>query len=187
MKGMVFTLLGELVEERFGIEMWDELIDLTQPESDGAYVSTDTYPDQELLAYVAAMSEKLDVPANDLVFAFGEYMLGKFESIHPEFFEGHDLKSFLKSVHDVIHVEVKKLHPDAVLPTFDYEDPSPDALTMLYRSPRQLCALAEGLIAGAAKHFDTPLNSTHDVCMHRGADHCRIELVFAASQLARSA
>ncbi len=187
MKGMVFTLLGELVEERFGIEVWDELIDLTEPESDGAYVSTDTYPDEELLAYVTAMSKKFNVPANDLVFAFGEYMLGRFENIHPEFFRGHDLKSFLKSVHGLIHVEVKKLHPDAVLPSFDYEDPADDSLVMLYRSPRRICPLAEGLISGAAKHFDVTVNSTHNVCMHHGDDHCRLELVFVANQLARSA
>ena len=187
MKGMVFVLFSEMIEERFGFELWDELITSTKPDSDGAYVATDIYPDQELLAYVATMSEKFGVPGNELVYAFGEYMLGRFASIHPQFFEDHELKSFLKSVHDVIHVEVKKLHPDAVLPHFDYEDTGPGTLVMLYRSPRQLCALAEGLIAGAANHFGVGVTSVHDTCMHHGADHCRIELQFAAAPLAKSA
>ncbi len=178
MKGMVFTMLGEMVEEKFGIDTWDELIDLTQPASDGVYVASALYPDEELLAYVQAMSSKLDTPANDLVFAFGEYMLGRFSGIHPEFFDNHSLKSFLKSVHDVIHVEVKKLHPDALLPKFDYIDEAPNRLVMLYRSPRELCALAEGLIDGASKHFDTNYDLQHPVCMHKGADHCRLELEF---------
>lgn len=179
MKGMVFTMLGEMVEEKFGYEVWDDLIEVTKPESDGVYVATDLYPDSELLAYVAAMSEKLGVPANDLVFAFGEYLLSRFLEIHPEFFAGHDLKSFLKSVHDVIHVEVKKIHPDAVLPHFDYEDSGDNTLVMLYRSPRGLCSLAEGLIYGSAAHYGVTVSHLHDTCMHRDSDHCRLELTFA--------
>ena len=187
MKGMVFTMLSELVEERFGIEAWDDLIDATAPASDGVYVATDSYPDRELLNYVAAMSDKLGVPANDLVFAFGEFMLGRFAQIHPEFFDGHDAKSFLKTVHDVIHVEVKKLHPDAVLPNFDYEDVAPDRLVMRYRSPRRLCALAEGLIAGTARHFGARIDAKHEVCMHDGADHCLLNLDFAEARVERPA
>ena len=56
MKGMVFSMLGEMVEDRFGYDMWDDLIEMTQPASDGVYVSTELYPDEELTAYVAAMS-----------------------------------------------------------------------------------------------------------------------------------
>ncbi len=180
MKGMVFTMLSEMVEQNFGLEVWDELIDLTDPASEGIYVATDLYPDEELMAYVGAMSEKLGVPANELVFGFGSYLLGRFNKIHPEFFSDHTAKSFLKSVHDVIHVEVKKLHPDAVLPHFDYEDEAENTLTMLYRSPRGLCALAEGLISGTADYYGTTVKSEHPVCMHTGSDHCRIELSFSA-------
>lgn len=184
MKGMVFTMLGEMVEERFGIDTWDDLIDITDPASGGAYVATDVYPDEELLAYVTAMSERFDIPAKDLVFAFGEYLLARFVGIHPEFFDGHIAKSFLKSVHDVIHVEVRKLHPDVVLPHFDYEDDVDNELVMLYRSPRKLCALAEGLISGAAKHFDERIDCVHDICMHTGSECCRLELKFSANELA---
>lgn len=187
MKGMVFTMLGEMIEEKFGLETWDDLIDETDPESDGIYVSTDIYPDQELLAYVAALSKRLDTPANDLVFAFGEHLLGRFAEIHPEFFENLSIKEFLKSVHDVIHVEVKKLHPDAVLPHFDYEDSGGNELVMLYRSPRGLCALAEGLIEGAAKHYGEAVLLAHPICMHHGSDHCRLQLEFEAAKVVRNA
>ena len=186
MKGMVFTMLGEMVEERFGIDTWDDLIEITEPASAGAYVATDVYPDEELLAYVAAMSDRFNVPARDLVYAFGEYLLERFVGVHPEFFEGQTAKSFLMSVHDVIHVEVRKLHPDVVLPEFDYEDDVDDALVMLYRSPRKLCALAEGLIAGAGKHFGESIECAHSACMHNGSDHCRLELSFSANELAKT-
>jgi len=187
MKGMVFTMLGELVEERYGLKVWDELIELTQPESEGIYISSDVYPDQELHKYVSTLSLKLKVPERDLVFAFGEYLLSRFYAMHPELFIDHTLRSFLNSVHNVIHVEVKKLHPDVMLPEFNYEGKAENKLVMLYKSPRKLCALAEGLIAGAAKHFGEKHLCEHSVCMHQGADHCRFELTFETRAIAKNA
>ena len=187
MKGIVYTLLSELVEEQFGLETWDDLIDETNPESEGIYVATDTYPDSELVNYVRVLSTRLDAPAEKIIFAFGEFCLGKFHQMHPEFFDGHDFKSFLKSVHGVIHVEVKKLHPEAILPEFTYEEPAENQLVMKYKSPRKLCPLAEGLITGAANHYGSEVTIAHTQCMHKGDDHCRLELDIEAKDVARSA
>ncbi len=178
MKGIVFTILCEMVEEQFGYDVWDQLIETTAPASEGVYVSTGAYPDSELLNYIAAMSESTGLDAQVLVRGFGNYMLGKFAAMHPEFFANHDARSFLKSVHDVIHVEVRKLHPDAVLPDFTYQDAPAGGLTMIYRSPRKLCALAVGLIEGTAAHYDTTIEIAHPVCLHTGGTYCRLELDF---------
>lgn len=180
MKGIVFQILNELVEEKYGFEAWEKLLEATKPASEGIYTATELYPDGELLAYVGAISEMLDVPAPQVVHAFGEFMIGKLHQVHPEFFENHTHKSFLQSVHDVIHVEVKKLHPDAVLPDFTYEDPGENELIMRYHSPRKLCALAEGLIEGAGKLFNSQVRIEHPVCMLRGADHCLLHLHFSS-------
>lgn len=179
MKGIVFNMLNDLVEEKFGMDTWDDLIDATAPASRGIYTSVELYPDEELLAYVGAISAHTGAAPADVVRMFGDYMLGRFAEIHPEFFEGHTIKSFLQSVHDVIHVEVEKLHPDVVLPNFTYEDPADDALVMHYHSPRELCHLAEGLIQGCGRHFDVHVALEHDVCMHDGADHCVLALRFS--------
>ena len=178
MKGIVFNLLNDLVEEQFGMDLWDELIEETRPASRGSYTSVEIYPDEELLAYVGAISRHTGASVDDVVRRFGKYMLGRFAGIHPEFFAGHSIKSFLKSVHDVIHVEVRKLHPDVVLPSFTYEDPADDRLVMHYHSPRLLCRLAEGLIDGVSEHFGVGVTLDHSVCMHQGADHCELGLSF---------
>jgi len=179
MKGVVFNLLSDMVEEKFGLEVWDALLQDTQ--QDGIYVSTESYPDENLFALVAAASEKSGMPANDLVKAFGEYMFPNFHQQNPGFFTpGMGLKEFLLSVDRVIHVEVRKLHPDAGLPQFEYIDEHDQELTMLYNSPRKLCMLAEGLIAGAATHFETEYTLSHNECMHDGADACRLHLKIAA-------
>ena len=72
---------------------------------------------------------------------------------------------------------------DADLPHMSYEDPAPDQLVILYRSKRKLCRAAEGLIDGVSEHFKTPFKLEHTKCMHRGDDHCRLELTFGEPQV----
>jgi len=178
MKGIVFNVFSDLVTESFGWEVWDQLIEKTQPESDAVYTSAQVYPDEELVAYVTELSKITGAAAPDLIRAFGKYMMHKFKGMHPEFLDGHTAKSFLASVHDVIHVEVKKLHPDTLLPTFEYEDNSADELTMIYSSERKLCHLAEGLVEGVGEVFEETISCKQTECMHEGATKCRLELHF---------
>ncbi len=177
MKGIVFNLLGDMVEEQFGLEAWDAILD--KAGSDGIFVATETYSDEALLALVAAGSEISGIAVPDLVRAFGRYMIPRFRESYGIFFEGHqDLKAFLLTVDSVIHVEVRKLYPEAGLPEFSYQNESDDQMTMTYRSPRKLCDLAIGLIEGAAAHFEEKCTINHDVCMHKGADRCELHLGF---------
>lgn len=177
MKGMVFNLLNELVENEFGFETWDAVLEKANPKSEGIYTSGAVYEDSEMVDLVTALSEELNTSVPDLLRAFGSFMIGKFAGMHPEFFQT-SAKEFLKSVHDIIHVEVRKLHDGVILPDFDYEDPGLQGLVMLYSSPRKMCHLAEGLIQGTSKHFETPIIIAHTACMHDGQDHCRLELEF---------
>ena len=139
MKGIVFNLLNEMVEEQFGMEAWDAVLD--KAGSDGVFVATETYPDEALLALVAAGSELTEIPPIELVREFGRYMVPHFAKHYSVFFEGHQsLKDFLLTVDSVIHVEVRKLYPEAGLPEFTYNNGQLNKLTMVYKSPRKLCA-----------------------------------------------
>lgn len=179
MKGMVFNMLNVMVERQFGLDAWEAVLDAA--DSDGIYTAGATYEDAELLRLVAAGSDLLQVPVHDLVRGFGNFMFPHFVAGYPTFFlPGQDLKQFLLTVDQVIHMEVRKLYPDAHLPSFDYDDSASDRLVMRYTSPRRLCMLAEGLIQGAAEHFKTRCQLTHPQCMHDGADACLLELDFSA-------
>jgi predicted hydrocarbon binding protein len=179
MQGVVFTLFSDCVIENFGMEVWDELLEKVSPESEGVYTSGDTYEDSELFAYVGELSNKTGVAATDLVRTFGEYMFSHLLSHMPQAVKpGMSLKDFLLTVDQVIHKEVKRLHPNSYLPEIDYENSSDEQLIMIYRSKRKLCHLAEGLIFGAAKHFKTEVSIEHPLCMHRDDDHCRLEISF---------
>lgn len=175
MKGVVFDILRDMVEEQFGLAGWNAVLE--KAGSDGLYLSTQTYPDAELLGLVAAASEVTGKPADELVFAFGDFMVNEFYKRFPDFFDNASgLIDFLVTIDRIVHVEVRKLYPDAALPHFTYDNQHRDEVTMNYRSPRKLCRLAEGLIAGSARHFAEQYQLKHDPCMHQGADCCSLHI-----------
>jgi hypothetical protein len=101
---------------------------------------------------------------------------------YPDFFvKYHNTRSFLLTLNDIIHPEVRKLYPGAVTPEFEFDTRTgaSDQLGMSYRSPRKLCALAEGFVVGAADHYGEDVAIDHQRCMHRGDDHCLLQLRFA--------
>ena len=141
MKGVVFDILRDMVETQYGLEGWQSVLD--NAGSDDIDVSTKTYPDTELMGIVSVASEIMNIPINTLVFSFGEYIVPHFYKRFFNFFSGApNFIKFLVSVDQIIHVEVRKLFPDAGLPTFNYSDESENSLTMIYQSPRKLCQLA---------------------------------------------
>ena len=58
MKGVVYNLLEEAVVEKFGADIWDDLLD--DAGVAGAYTSLGNYTDEEMIALVDAAAAKLD-------------------------------------------------------------------------------------------------------------------------------
>lgn len=107
-------------------------------------------------------------------------MLPRLAQRYPPLFTPHTAtRPFLLTLNSVIHPEVRKLYPGADTPEFDFDTSSPEVLVMTYRSKRRLCALAEGLLEGAAAHYREKITIDQPLCMNRGADCCRLELRFA--------
>ncbi len=173
MKGIVFTTFNDMIEQKIGIEMWEDLLEQVKSESQGIYTAVEDFPDEELLEMVSLLSEKTGTPLPDLIQAFGQYLFHTLAMKHSIFVEAEkDLFDFLKSIEGVIHKEVMKLYPDPKLPTIDWKQENEKELTLLYKSPRKLCHLADGLIRGAAEQYETPITLTHDQCMHDGHEQC---------------
>lgn len=179
MKGIIFNLLEEVVTQQLGADTWDALLDAA--ELDGAYTSLGSYPDADLLALVAAASAALDKPADDVVRWFGVHAIPLLVRKYPALFERHQTtRPFLLTLNGIIHPEVRKLYPGADTPEFEVDDKAAETLVLGYQSKRRLCALAEGMIQGAAAHFGETVTIGHTVCMKRGDAQCRLALSFAA-------
>jgi len=159
MKGIVFAEFIELVEDKFGFEMADDIIEKSNLPSGGAYTSIGTYDHQEMLELVTHLSNETGISVEDLVKIFGEHLLVRFTEGYPQFFESVDnCFEFLDSIENKVHVEVKKLYPEAELPTFDAKIESTDKMTLTYTSKRPFSALAYGLIKGSASYYDEAID-----------------------------
>ena len=163
MKGVVFTEFIEMVEDRFGLELADRIIEMSELASGGAYTSVGTYDHGEIIALLTRLSEETKLPAQDLLKAFGHYLFGRFVHGYPQLFESmDDAIHFLSQLEGIVHVEVRKLYPDAELPRFEHRLLEPRGLEILYSSPRPFGDLAEGLIRGCIEHFGNSLQVTRE-------------------------
>ena len=158
MKGVVFVLFEDFVTQGWGPDAFDELLDACPHAAKEPFVSPRTYPDTWLMDMLAAACAHLSVTQGEALRAFGHFAFPELVRRFPSFVEGvtHP-KPFLLSVHDVIHVEVRKLMPEAITPHFSYADTGPDRLKMWYRSPRNIPDFMAGLLDGVAAHFGVPI------------------------------
>lgn len=154
MKGVIFTEFFAFVEENHSIEFLQETIDQTDLASKGVYTATGTYPFCEMGALLTTVVERTGKDAFELLKLFGGHLFKHFSKTSSHFFEGIDNAfDFLNTVESHIHVDVRKLYPDAELPSFDTLVHTPDRFVMKYESSRGLGALCEGLIRGCLDHF----------------------------------
>jgi hypothetical protein len=154
MKGMVFTHFLAMVEERFSFDTVDAIIDRAELPHGGAYTAVGTYPHEEMVALVVALSAETGISVDELLKTYGRHLFGKLSAAFPHFMEGSaDSFQFLAGLDGHIHVEVRKLYPDAELPRFSYRTLSEGQVEMVYHSSRHLETLAVGLMEGCFQHF----------------------------------
>ena len=175
MKGIVFSLLEDAVTRTHGEDVWDDLLD--RAALDGAYTSLGSYPDSDLFALVAAASAVTGDDPQAVIRWFGRAAMPTLAEAYPGFFEPHtDVRSFLQTLNDIIHPEVRKLYPGADVPTFGFSYAPDGTISMRYGSGRRMCSFAEGLIEGAAAHYGQIVHLDQPTCMLRGDDWCTIEV-----------
>jgi len=154
MKGIVFTEFLEMVEETFGLETVDYIIENSHLESQGIYTSVGTYDFGEMLKLVTNLSEKVNTPVNDLLFVYGTYFFNALVKNHPDIFQKfkHPI-ALLSSIEDHIHVHVKKIYPGAELPTFEILKEDDTSISMIYISSRSLYRFAHGLMQKTFEYY----------------------------------
>ncbi len=177
MKGIIFNLLEEVITQESGEGAWEALLEATR--LNGVYTSLGSYPDSELMLLAQAASSRLKQPPDVMLRFFGAKAIPLLAAKYPVFFDGHSCtRSFLLTLNDIIHPEVRKLYPGADVIDFAYDTSSEHALVMIYSSERKLCDLAEGLIHGAAGHYGEEATITQTECMNRGDSRCVFRISF---------
>lgn len=170
MKGVLFNVVQEVVEDAFGPDAWDEIV--RRSGAEGAYTSLGSYPDAELGAIVSAAADVAGLTEPETLVFVGRKGFGRLVGRHGDLLDGADTwMDVLSQLDGIIHPEVQKIYPDAEVPTFR-ASAHDGSMQLRYESSRHLCPLAEGLILGVGEHFRTDLAVDHLECVHRGDEAC---------------
>jgi len=155
MKGMLFTEFIDMVEEKFGLEVVDDIITSSDLKTGGVYTAVGTYDHKELLILVNKLSQKINIGVPDLLITYGKELFKIFANKYNRLFKGyHCTLDFLEGVDQHIHVEVKKLYRDAEFPKLTFIRTSENSMTLIYESKRKLSDFGIGLIYGCAEYFN---------------------------------
>lgn len=156
MKGIVFTELLTMAEQAVGEAAVDAILDEAELSSGGVFTAVGSYPCSDLMAIVAGLCPHTGMSVEALQRAFGGWMLKYFVAHYPGVFASKPGPlEMLESVDGEIHVEVRKLYPDAELPRFQTTRAGAGELQMIYTSARPLTAFCHGLIEACVAHYGT--------------------------------
>ncbi|WP_298496307.1 heme NO-binding domain-containing protein [uncultured Algibacter sp.] len=156
MKGIVFTEFLELVEDKFGLEMVDNIISSSTLESEGVYTAVGTYSFSEMLQLLQHLSENTGISIDNLLLVYAEHFFSVIEKSYPDLLATYkDPIEMISSIENHIHVEVRKIYPDAELPTFEVVEKTEDSLVMIYTSSRAMHHFGLGLMNKTFEHFDS--------------------------------
>jgi hypothetical protein len=111
MKGIIFTEFMELVEQEFGLEVLENMLD--ESGSEGIFTAVGSYDHKELVKMIVSLSKLTDVPIEALQEVFGKSVFNNLLNTLPN---SAGLKKcantfqFIRHVEEYIHLEVKKLN-----------------------------------------------------------------------------
>lgn len=176
MKGLVFTTLYQHCEDVYGAAMVDQIIEDADLPNLGAYTSVGTYPFGEMVTLVTALARRTGKPLPQILEEFGFACFTSWVSYIPAHFQGKALFDILTSIDEFHDKEVRKLYPDAELPSFRLESRDDTTLVLRYYSCKPLADLAAGAIKSAAAYLDEKV-SVHHRPVASGTDpHVRFEV-----------
>jgi predicted hydrocarbon binding protein len=179
MLGIVFKEFRSYLTSRSGADAWRQAV-ADAGLADRAWLTTDQYPDAELVALLEAVSERTGRPVAKVLEDFGQHVVPALLSVYGAFVKPEwDLFDLLEHTEDTIHRAVRLSDAKAQPPALHVERVGPGEVRISYRSPRKLCPFARGIVRGAAAHFDTAVRLAEPTCMNRGDAACRIEVAAA--------
>ncbi len=174
MQGIILDELEKYVTSKLGQPGLQRIRNLTG-RGDSGYDFGGRYPDDELVMIMRGLVEATGRPPEEIVEEFGVAIVpGLLEVygflVNPRW----SFIDFLLHTEDVIHRGVKLNTPEARPPELQTVRGGAESVTITYRSKRNLCPLAKGIIRGAAAHYRVDITISEERCMLRGDPECLI-------------
>lgn len=179
MKGIIFTEFLDIVEDAFGLEICQQMLD--EAFDEGSYTAVGSYDHKDLVKLIITLSKITDVAATDLQEVYGKAVFSRLlKSLPIPINDKTSTFDFIRKVEEHIHIEVKKLYPDATPPRFDFISETNSIMTMDYHSARCMSHVCLGLIQGCADHFNQKIHVEMDA-IKPDQSHVRFHIQLVAS------
>lgn len=183
MHGLVFVTWEKYLSERFGETLIKDYRDTIGETAATSPLASRTYSDEVLLAGVRAASQLTGTPVDTLLWEYGRYFIINGLTSHlcayllTKVNTGRDLLLMMRKA----HAQMRRLPDGLTPPIFEYEaiSESTQELSLIYDSPRHLCAILWGAIEGAAQRYGQRVQVVEVSCMKQGAPVCRFDLRFS--------
>jgi hypothetical protein len=184
MHGLIFATWENYLGERFGGAFLSAYrVALGQTRA-SALLADRVYPDEQLLHGVALAQKLSNLPLDTLLRDYGYFFLINGLTSHRcayllnEVRDGRALMLVMRQAHLHIGQTGEAITP----PLFEYESlpGRPNALILIYDSPRKLCPVLLGAIEGAAARYGQEVRVQEQQCMRKGAAACRFAIEFSA-------
>jgi hypothetical protein len=173
MHGSLLHGFKEFVRRRYGEAAWSSVVEAAG--AGGWYHSTQTYPDEELVALVNATAVREKQPVASVLEDFGAALVPVLMSLYKAFAEPQwRTLELLANSESVIHRTVRLRDPDAHPPQLKPRWISDREVQIEYRSARRLCAVAVGICRGVADYYGDTVSVQQTACMERQDGACLI-------------
>lgn len=168
----MFTELEGQVKKQLGDAAWLAVIHKAGLQRTD-YRLDKQYPDQEMFLIVEAVATSTGTSMTVVLEDFGEALIPALLQMYgflvdPEW----TLFDFLLNTELLIHSAVRTHTPDSRPPVIRVDRTAPKEVRITYRSPRRLCAVARGIVRGAAAHYGVAVAITDRACMLRNDPEC---------------
>lgn len=174
MKGTVVSTWVQTARSIWGKDITEQAMKKVGWEPERLFTPTEDVEDAKPKAFVAELAATLGKSADEIWMAIGKDNIGTFFRTYPAFFQKETLYSFLRSMFDV-HVIVTKRIPGANPPELLIEPVSDREAVLSYRSRRGMFGYLQGLLAGAAEHFQENIRTE---ILESTAEHMKIKIHF---------
>ena len=179
MHGIIFAELRKYVESKADANAWRSIL-AGAGVPGKMHIAMKSYDDAELVALVQSASSLTGTPAPVLLKDFGSFIVPGLVRTYKAFMRPEwrtlDVLEFTESH---VHTKVRTMTKGAMPPFLEPKRLSPTEVMIHYRSGRQLCAVAEGIIEGIADHYGEKITMTHAKCMNRGDAECQLGVKLA--------
>lgn len=169
---MLLGLVRETLVKQYGQPLWDALV---------------AAEETSLCDRIAGADDMrvADLPSDSLVCWLARQSVSALRDTYPSLFGRHeDLASFVRSLGDELPVAADRAMARAGNARFTYHDTPDGDLLVRIEAESPICALMEGVIAGAALHYEEQVAIEELKCRKRGDNACLIRIAFADDPLA---